>query len=139
VLNLSRSIRIPDEEIEMTSIRAQGPGGQHVNKVSSAIHLRFDIRASSLPEQCKQRLLGLSDQRISSDGIIVIKAQQFRSRDKNRADALARLRRLIEDGALREQKVRRPSKPSRSARRKRVDTKVRKGKVKALRGRVDPG
>ena len=139
MLNLSRSIRIPDEEIEMTSIRAQGPGGQHVNKVSSAIHLRFDIRASSLPEQCKQRLLGLSDQRISSDGIIVIKAQQFRSRDKNRADALARLRRLIEDGALREQKVRRPSKPSRSARRKRVDTKVRKGKVKALRGRVDPG
>ncbi len=135
MLQLSNAVTIPDEELEWSAIRAQGVGGQNVNKVSSALHLRFDIHASSLPEFYKERLLALTDRRISKDGVIVIKAQQFRTQEKNRADALERLRELILD-AVKVQKVRRPTKPSRSARAKRMDKKTQRGKTKGLRGQV---
>lgn len=129
-------IIIPEEEIEFSAIRAQGSGGQNVNKVSNAVHLRFDIRASSLSELNKQRLLAYSDQRINSDGVVVIKAQQFRSLEKNRAEAIERLHELIQL-ATTVQKVRRATRPSRSAQAKRVDSKTRRGRTKNLRGKVD--
>ena len=135
-LIISSSVSIPDDELDISAIRAQGAGGQNVNKVSSAIHLRFDIRASSLPEFYKERLLALADSRITKDGIIVIKAQQFRTQEKNRDDALARLKELILAATV-VHKKRRPTKPSKSARAKRVDSKTKRGAVKALRGRVD--
>lgn len=124
-----------EEEVEFIAIRAQGAGGQNVNKVSNAIHLRFDIAASSLPEEVKARLLKLRDQRISADGVVVIKAQLHRSLPRNREDALVRLRELIARAAY-SPRVRRPTKPTRSAQRRRVEHKVQRGKLKVLRARV---
>lgn len=135
-LVISNQVSIPMAEIETQAIRAQGAGGQNVNKVSSAIHLRFDINSSSLPDFYKRRLSGLSDKRISSEGIIVIKAQRFRSQEKNRADAFERLRDIIR-GSAETRKARRPTKPSKNARKKRVDSKTKRGQLKNLRGRVD--
>ncbi|OGT90066.1 MAG: class I peptide chain release factor [Gammaproteobacteria bacterium RIFOXYA12_FULL_61_12] len=136
MFRISHQISIPDEEIEFSAIRAQGSGGQNVNKVSSAIHLRFDIRASSLPALCKQRLVRLCDRRITSDGVIVIKAQQYRSQEQNREDALERLRELIE-GALQPRKKRIATKPTKASRERRLEGKKRQGETKALRGKVE--
>lgn len=126
---------IPEKEIELSAIRASGPGGQNVNKVSSAIHLRFDVRRSSLSETLKTRVLALTDYRISSDGIIVIKAQRFRSQDKNRSDALSWLNDLLLKANIR-QKVRRKHRVSKKAKAKRLDNKKRQGNQKNLRKRV---
>jgi len=135
MLSVSKQITIPASEIELQAIRAQGAGGQNVNKVSTAIHLRFDINTSSLPEVYKQKLLDLQDQRISNDGIIVIKAQRFRSQDKNREEALGRLQTLIKSVTV-ERKKRKPTKPTKGSQLRRVDSKTRRGKLKGLRGKV---
>ncbi len=135
MLKISNNVSIPIAEVEISAIRAQGAGGQNVNKVSSALHLRFDIAASSLPDFYKQRLLALNDQRLTKEGVIVIKAQSYRTQEKNRDDGLSRLADLIKSVTA-VPKRRKPTKPTRSSQKIRVDSKVRRGRIKSLRGRV---
>jgi ribosome-associated protein len=136
MLPISSSVSIPDQEIEIHAIRSQGAGGQNVNKVSTAIHLQFDIHASSLPPFYKEALLMLRDHRISADGIITIKAQQHRTQERNREDALERLRLLIQSVAI-PRKKRRPTKPTKGSQNRRIEGKKRQGRVKALRRTLD--
>ncbi len=135
MLEIEGSIAIPEDEIDIQAVRAQGPGGQNVNKVAAAIHLRFDIGASSLPDWLKARLLKMGDQRVSTDGVVVIKAQRFRSQGRNREDALERLADLVRQ-AMASRKPRKPTRPTRASQKKRLDRKTRHGRTKSLRGPV---
>lgn len=136
MLQINPWLTLPLEEVELSAVRSQGAGGQNVNKTSSAVHLRFDVAASSLPDEVKQRLLALRDHRVSSEGVVVIKAQQTRSQDQNRAAALERLCELLRSAAIRP-KLRRATRPTRSSQRRRLDEKTKRGAVKALRGKKD--
>lgn len=135
MLRVSNNVCIPDSELELSAVRSQGAGGQNVNKVATAIHLRFDIPNSSLPEFYKSRLMRCGDRRINNQGVIVIKAQRYRSQEQNRREAVERLAQLIEN-VSKTTKKRVPTKPTRSSRSRRMDTKTRRGQTKALRGKV---